>query len=75
MLGYYGCSAGHAAGWPRGPLVSTTVGHLPANWFVKFQSSCFNVADEPRSERPVEVDKDAIKSLVDANFIKFNIIY
>ncbi|GFW11355.1 histone-lysine N-methyltransferase SETMAR [Trichonephila clavipes] len=37
------------------------------NWFAKFRSSNFDVEEAPRSERPVEADKDAIKALVDAN--------
>ncbi|GFU90751.1 histone-lysine N-methyltransferase SETMAR [Trichonephila clavipes] len=37
------------------------------NWFAKFRSGNFDVEDAPRSGRPVEADKDAIKALVDAN--------
>ncbi|GFV31715.1 histone-lysine N-methyltransferase SETMAR [Trichonephila clavipes] len=37
------------------------------NWFAKFRSGNFDVEDAPRSERPIEADKDAIKALVDAN--------
>ncbi|GFV28432.1 histone-lysine N-methyltransferase SETMAR [Trichonephila clavipes] len=37
------------------------------DWFAKFQSGNFDVEDAPRSGRPVEADKDAIKALVDAN--------
>ncbi|XP_047353566.1 histone-lysine N-methyltransferase SETMAR-like [Vespa velutina] len=37
------------------------------NWFAKFRSSNFDVEDAPRSGRPVKVDKDTIKALVDAN--------
>ncbi|GFW81915.1 histone-lysine N-methyltransferase SETMAR [Trichonephila clavipes] len=37
------------------------------NWFAKFRSDNFDVEDAPRSGRPVEADKDAIKTLVDAN--------
>ncbi|GFU34524.1 histone-lysine N-methyltransferase SETMAR [Trichonephila clavipes] len=37
------------------------------NWFAKFRSGNFAVEDAPRSERPVEADKDVIKTLVDAN--------
>ncbi|GFX81715.1 histone-lysine N-methyltransferase SETMAR [Trichonephila clavipes] len=37
------------------------------NWFAKFRSGNFNVEDAPRSGRPDEADKDAIKALVDAN--------
>ncbi|GFS56818.1 histone-lysine N-methyltransferase SETMAR [Trichonephila clavipes] len=36
------------------------------NWFTKFRSGNFDVEDAPRSGRPVESDKDAIKALVDA---------
>ncbi|GFU96820.1 histone-lysine N-methyltransferase SETMAR, partial [Trichonephila clavipes] len=37
------------------------------NWFAKFRFGNFNVEDAPRSGRPVEADKAAIKALVDAN--------
>ncbi|GFT57266.1 histone-lysine N-methyltransferase SETMAR [Trichonephila clavipes] len=37
------------------------------NWFAKFRSGNFDVEDAPRSGRPIEADKDAIKALVDAN--------
>ncbi|GFT80519.1 histone-lysine N-methyltransferase SETMAR [Trichonephila clavipes] len=37
------------------------------NWFAKFRSGNFDVEDAPRSGRPFEADKDAIKALVDAN--------
>ncbi|GFU28733.1 histone-lysine N-methyltransferase SETMAR [Trichonephila clavipes] len=37
------------------------------NWFAKFRSGSFDVEDAPRSGRPVEADKDAIKAFVDAN--------
>ncbi|GFV64640.1 histone-lysine N-methyltransferase SETMAR [Trichonephila clavipes] len=37
------------------------------NWCAKFISGNFDVEDAPRSGRPVEADKDAIKALVDAN--------
>ncbi|GFV82113.1 histone-lysine N-methyltransferase SETMAR [Trichonephila clavipes] len=37
------------------------------NWFAKFRSGNFDVKDAPRSGRPVEADKDAIKALVDVN--------
>ncbi|GFV59244.1 histone-lysine N-methyltransferase SETMAR [Trichonephila clavipes] len=37
------------------------------NWFAKFRSGNFDVEEAPRSRRPVEADKDAIKTLVDAN--------
>ncbi|KAJ0184406.1 hypothetical protein K1T71_000829 [Dendrolimus kikuchii] len=37
------------------------------NWFAKFRSGNFDVEDAPRSGRPVEADKDAIKASVDAN--------
>ncbi|GFX54047.1 histone-lysine N-methyltransferase SETMAR [Trichonephila clavipes] len=38
------------------------------NWFAKFRSGNFDVEDAPRSRRPVEADKNAIKALVDANW-------
>ncbi|GFU08683.1 histone-lysine N-methyltransferase SETMAR [Trichonephila clavipes] len=41
--------------------------HQCQNWFAKFRSGNFDVEDAPRSGRPVEADKDAIKALVDAN--------
>ncbi|GFV46797.1 histone-lysine N-methyltransferase SETMAR [Trichonephila clavipes] len=37
------------------------------NWFAKFRSGNFDVKDAPRSGKPVEADKDAIKALVDAS--------
>ncbi|GFU99611.1 histone-lysine N-methyltransferase SETMAR [Trichonephila clavipes] len=37
------------------------------NWFAKFRFGNFDVEDAPRSERPVEADKDAIKALVNTN--------
>ncbi|XP_046837226.1 histone-lysine N-methyltransferase SETMAR-like [Vespa crabro] len=37
------------------------------SWFVKFRFRNFDVEHEPRSGRPVKVDKDTIKALVDAN--------
>lgn len=37
------------------------------NWFAKFRSGKFDVEDAPRSGRPVEVDEDKIKALIDAN--------
>ncbi|GFV49897.1 histone-lysine N-methyltransferase SETMAR [Trichonephila clavipes] len=37
------------------------------NWFAKFRSGNFDIEDAPRSGRPVEADKDAIKALVHAN--------
>ncbi|GFV28681.1 histone-lysine N-methyltransferase SETMAR [Trichonephila clavipes] len=37
------------------------------NWFAKFRSGNFDVEDAPRSGRPVEADKYAIKALVDTN--------
>ncbi|GFV79187.1 histone-lysine N-methyltransferase SETMAR [Trichonephila clavipes] len=36
-------------------------------WFAKFRSGNFDVEDAPRSGRPVEAEKEAIKALVDAN--------
>ncbi|GFV37659.1 histone-lysine N-methyltransferase SETMAR [Trichonephila clavipes] len=35
------------------------------NWFAKFRSGDFDAEDAPRSGRPVEADKDAIKALVE----------
>ncbi|GFW89364.1 histone-lysine N-methyltransferase SETMAR [Trichonephila clavipes] len=37
------------------------------NWFAKFRSGNFDVEDAPRSGRPVEADKDAIKALFETN--------
>ena len=37
------------------------------NWFAKFRSDNFNLVDAPRPGRPLEVDVDKIKTLVDAN--------
>ncbi|XP_046836130.1 histone-lysine N-methyltransferase SETMAR-like [Vespa crabro] len=37
------------------------------NWYAKFRSGDFDVEDTPRSGRPVEADKDTIKTLVVAN--------
>jgi ATP/maltotriose-dependent transcriptional regulator MalT len=37
------------------------------NWFAKFRSDSFDVEDEPRSGRPVEVIEIIIKALIDAN--------
>ncbi|GFU80571.1 histone-lysine N-methyltransferase SETMAR [Trichonephila clavipes] len=37
------------------------------NWFAEFRSGNFDAEGAPRSGRPVEADKDAIKDLVDAN--------
>ncbi|GFU33507.1 histone-lysine N-methyltransferase SETMAR [Trichonephila clavipes] len=37
------------------------------NWFAKFRSGNCDVEDAPRSGRPVEADKDAIKALIEAN--------
>ena len=34
-------------------------------WFAKFRSGNFDDEHAPRSGRPVEADKDAIKALVD----------
>ena len=36
-------------------------------WFVKFHSGDFNIKDAPRSARPMAVDNDKVKALVDAN--------
>ncbi|GFX69551.1 histone-lysine N-methyltransferase SETMAR [Trichonephila clavipes] len=41
---------------------------VPQLRFAKFRSGNFDVEDAPRSGRPVEADKDAIKALVDANW-------
>ncbi|GFX06125.1 histone-lysine N-methyltransferase SETMAR [Trichonephila clavipes] len=40
---------------------------LCQNWLAKFRSGNFEAEDAPRSGRPVEVDKDKIKALIDAN--------
>ena len=37
------------------------------NWFAKFRSRNFNVDEAPRSGRPFEADKNALKALVAAN--------
>ncbi|EZA57113.1 Histone-lysine N-methyltransferase SETMAR [Ooceraea biroi] len=37
------------------------------NWFTKFRSRDFNVKDAPRSGRPIEIDDDKIKALIDSN--------
>ncbi|EZA53745.1 Histone-lysine N-methyltransferase SETMAR, partial [Ooceraea biroi] len=37
------------------------------NWVTKFQSGDFNVKDAPRSGRPIEIDDDKIKALIDSN--------
>lgn len=37
------------------------------NWFSKFRSGDFNLKDAPRSGRPIEVDGDKIKALVESN--------
>ncbi|GFV65734.1 histone-lysine N-methyltransferase SETMAR [Trichonephila clavipes] len=49
-----------------GEGVLTVVRHCQ-NWFAKFRSGNFDVEDAPRSGKPDEADKDAIKALVDAN--------
>ncbi|XP_011883505.1 PREDICTED: histone-lysine N-methyltransferase SETMAR-like [Vollenhovia emeryi] len=36
-------------------------------WFAKFRAGDFDVNDAPRSGRPVEVDDDQIKALIEAN--------
>ena len=35
------------------------------NWFDKFRSGDFSLEDEKRSGRPVEVDDDLIKAIID----------
>ena len=37
------------------------------NWFVKFRSGDFSLKDEKRSGRPVEVDDDQIKAIIDSD--------
>ncbi|EZA47187.1 Histone-lysine N-methyltransferase SETMAR [Ooceraea biroi] len=37
------------------------------NWFTKFRSGDFNVKDAPRSGRPIEIDDDKRKALIDSN--------
>ncbi|EZA49265.1 Histone-lysine N-methyltransferase SETMAR [Ooceraea biroi] len=37
------------------------------NWFTKFRSGDFNVKDTPRSGRPIEIDDDKRKALIDSN--------
>ena len=36
-------------------------------WFVKFRAGDFSLDDAPRSDRPVEVDSDQIKTLIENN--------
>lgn len=36
-------------------------------WFAKFHSGNFNIKDAPWLERPVEIDSNKIKTLIDAN--------
>ena len=36
------------------------------NWFDKFRSD-FSLKDEKRSDRPVEVDDDLIKAIIDSD--------
>ena len=37
------------------------------NWFDKFRSGDFSLKDEKRSGRPVEVDDDLIKAMIDSD--------
>ncbi|GFU49197.1 histone-lysine N-methyltransferase SETMAR [Trichonephila clavipes] len=37
------------------------------NWFAKFRSGDFSLKDEKRSGRPVEVDNDLIKAIIDSD--------
>ncbi|XP_026829777.1 histone-lysine N-methyltransferase SETMAR-like, partial [Ooceraea biroi] len=37
------------------------------NWFTNFRSGDVNVKDAPRSGRPIEIDDDKIKALIDSN--------
>ena len=37
------------------------------NWFDKFRSGDFSLKDEKRSGRPVEVDDDLIKTIIDSD--------
>ena len=37
------------------------------NWFNKFRSGDFSFKDEKRSGRPVEVDDDLIKAIIDSD--------
>ena len=37
------------------------------NWFDKFRSDNFSLKDEKRSGRPVEVDDDLIKAIIDSD--------
>ena len=37
------------------------------NWFAKFRSGDFSLKDEKRSGRPVEVDDDLIKAIIDSD--------
>ena len=38
---------------------------LCQNWFNKFRSGDFSLKDEKRSDRPVKVDDDLIKAIID----------
>ena len=37
------------------------------NWFAKFRSGDFSLKDKKRSGRPVEVDDDLIKAIIDSD--------
>ncbi|GFV64583.1 histone-lysine N-methyltransferase SETMAR [Trichonephila clavipes] len=37
------------------------------NWFAKFRSGDFSLKDEKRSGRPVEVDDDLMKAIIDTD--------
>ncbi|KZC14623.1 Histone-lysine N-methyltransferase SETMAR [Dufourea novaeangliae] len=48
-------------------IIVCCVWSLCQNWFSKFRSGNFDVKDTTRFERPVKVDEDQIKALVEAN--------
>ena len=37
------------------------------NWFARFRSGDFDLKDAPRSGRPIEVDDDEIKAIIENN--------
>ena len=37
------------------------------NWFARFRSGDFDLKDSPRARRPIEVDDDKIKAMIESN--------